>query len=78
MYLKIKDLRTFLTGSQNNVWIDYEEMSVYVRKGIHFWNDRTHQTFDIANVSVNPTQRGQGIFTDWLSIVENEAKKKGF
>jgi N-acetylglutamate synthase-like GNAT family acetyltransferase len=72
-------IRLFLLGSNRNCWLNYPDFHVYVRKGYHRINQANpvSMTFDIANIDVEARQRGKGIFTDWLTLVERETKSAG-
>lgn len=72
-------LRDFMEGSLRNSWITIPHMNVYVRKGTHLHpiSKAPIQCLDVANISVTPSQQGQGIFTEWLQGAIEMAEKCG-
>lgn len=72
------ELFKFMESNLRNAWIEYPDMKVYVRKGVHLFADKRHDTFDIANVEVMETSRGNGRFTAWLDMAETMAEEEGF
>lgn len=55
-------LEDFLAGSVRNAWIKEPGIEIYVRK---FMN-----RFDVANIQVDESMRGRGVFTAWLTKAE--------
>ena len=45
--------------------------AIYVRKANHMINGTMHQTFDIANISVDESMRGQGIGMSIIDAITN-------
>jgi GNAT superfamily N-acetyltransferase len=71
------DLRRFLSERQSNKWLEYDHFRVYIRKA-----QRTLPPFrmffdviDVANISVQESHQGKGIFTEWLTAAEDIAKE---
>ena len=50
------------------MWLDDDDMKVYVRKGSHILQvgGKIRATLDIANVTVDEDKRGKGIFSKFL------------
>ena len=65
------NLAKFISSPQSNAWLTVGNMSVYVRKGHHPFNDEIIATIDIANVSVPSKYQNQGTFTRFLEDVES-------
>lgn len=70
-------LLQFLNGPMPNTWLIHDKISIYVRKAFHIVEGHKCCTFDVANVSVDTSARGQGIFTNWLAMAESEASQYG-
>lgn len=70
----------FIKTSVRNEWIYHEHIHIYVRKGFHALPETpfVRDTFDVATVNVDEAMQRQGIFTAWLTIAEQQAKKHGF
>lgn len=71
------DIRRFIEGERKNMWIEYPNFRIYVRKGFHTLPPfrAFKDTFDIANISVDEASQGKGIFTEWLTAAEDIAKE---
>lgn len=72
------DITEFLKGPLDRVWLHSERMEVYVRKAHHLVGGRMVPCFDIANVTVAEAWRGQGVFSAWLTYVEQEIASYGW
>lgn len=66
-----EQLIKFLDSPFRNEWLQSEQMSVYVRKGLHLGTDhKAHRYLDIANVEVEPKFRRQGHFKAFLALCQ--------
>lgn len=66
-----EQLIKFLDSPFRNEWLQSEQMSVYVRKGLHLGIDhKAHRYLDIANVEVEPKFRRQGHFKAFLALCQ--------
>jgi N-acetylglutamate synthase and related acetyltransferases len=71
--------KEFIASARNNAWLYYDDIEIYVRKSHRcFKRDIIARTFDVANIKVNEQMQGQGIFTHWLTVIEDAARKAGF
>jgi hypothetical protein len=68
----LEKLRKFIdegkdAGYVPPMWLDDDDMKVYVRKGRHILQGgKIRVTLDIANVTVEEDKRGKGIFSKFL------------
>lgn len=69
------DINNFLKYEARSVWLHNEYMSVYVRSSTRVLGGARLKVFDIANVTTTP--QGSGVFTDWLSHVEETCPRHG-
>lgn len=60
----------------NRKWIDINPVSVYVRKGVRFFNDKKFNTIEIANIDVEESERKKGYFRTICNIAEEIAREK--
>lgn len=58
----LSQIEKFLQGSQHNAWLKVGTMKVYVRKGFHYVDGATVNTFDLASIEQSEKQRGKGKF----------------
>ena len=72
-------LNEFLLSPQRNAWVELDQpISLYVRKAKRVIEGNQVDTFDLATVEVEESQRGQGMFKSLLEKVELLAKDHGF
>ena len=64
----------FVTSDYKNLWIEEENMFCYVRKAVRVLGPSFVPTIDVATIEVAEEMRGQGIFTSFLTRVEQTAK----
>ncbi len=50
-----------------NRWLETKKIKVYVRRSQRLINGSQFTCFDIANINVKESQRGKGIFTEFLN-----------
>ena len=73
------DFHVFMLSTIKNTWWLYEDFKAYVRKSFRRFNGVSYlNVFDVASVEVTEGLRGNGIFTHWLTTIEDAAKKAGF
>ena len=64
----------FLASNQRNTWLNFPHMDVYLRKAKQLCGDAGLQhCLDIANVSVELSYQNTGIFTKFLTEVEDSS-----
>ena len=63
-------LAEFLASKYRNIWLELDDMRVYVRKSWRHLDGNTRRCIDVASVEVDEYCRGQGIFTKWLAELE--------
>lgn len=59
-----------------NKWFGLPEGQIYLRSSLR--SNLGGKTLDIANIEFNEQYRGQGIFTQYLKLFEEEASKRGY
>ena len=59
-------------------WLYFKEVSVYFRVSNRYHGKCTVRTLEIANVIVKKLERGKGVFTRLLKIVESIARELGW
>lgn len=80
MMKKIVDMATdelcvFLNSSKRNSWLYCDLVEIYVRKGAHNINKRLINTLDIASITIQPEQCGNGL---GMSIINDFHDKNPF
>ncbi len=65
-----QQLLYFFEWKGKRTWLLAGPMEFYVRKAHHVIDDKMVKTFDIANVNIDKSHRGHGIFTMLLEEVE--------
>lgn len=80
VFIYKRHINSFNLSAARNKWLVHKDIKVYVRKGQRRLPGTTgfQVTFDVANIEVHPNLRSKGKFTEWLSILEVEAKKNGY
>lgn len=73
-----KDIIAFMKMVVNNQWITYPKFSVYIRKARHRVDPyNVLRCLDVANINVDTKYQKKGIFTEWLTQIEDQAKNSG-
>ena len=58
-----------------NQWMAEKYIKVYVRKSNRYIQEVKYEFLDLASVEVCESQRGKGIFSEFFSRFEKQAKK---
>jgi hypothetical protein len=67
----------FLKSEYRIAWVHEPEFKVYTRKNMHLLNREVAcDCLDIATIEVDEEHRGKGVFTRFLTLVEEEAEKR--
>ena len=69
-------IEKFFNGSEPNVWIQYNNLDVYLRKSKRILDNKFISTIDLANV--NSEKPGSKTFHTFIEYLENLSKKNGY
>lgn len=65
-------LHKFIADAESHIfynqWLETDKFRVYVRKSQRFLVDKIIPTLDIANIHVEESYRGQGLFTNFVHV----------
>jgi hypothetical protein len=64
----LNQIDNFLNSTKRNLWIENDEIKIYIRKSKRFFKNRVLDFFDFASIEVENT--GQGLFTKILKKFE--------